>query len=140
MIAFKKKVLISNMYLIQGIFVKAEGQQGSGIKKQTPYQAVRISNMRLPSDEALSYIIQQTIEAGKAFTGTHIKTIQKFIHSRNFYAQQLDTVYTIINSFVGTDIPLNLGFAKEDLTLLNEKLNAMQQVFDISPLIYMLEC
>ena len=87
--------------------------------------------MRLPSEEALSYIIQQTIEAGKAFAGNHIKTVQKFIHSRNFYAQQLDTIYTIINSFVGTDIPLNLGFAKEDLALLKERLTSIQDVFEI---------
>ncbi len=116
------------MYLMQGVFAKTDAPIGSGIKKQTPYQTIRISSMRIPSEEALSYIIQQVIDAGKAFATSTTKSIQNFIYSRNFYSQQLDHIYNIINSFVGCDIPLNLGFAKEDLTLLNERINLIQEV------------
>ncbi len=152
-IANKRKLGIACAYLLQEDFLDAESppilkrffsynSDSSSISqvflmkknfskkfsKETKFIPIKIKNLRVSENEAISELVGEVIMAGKAFGGGK-KSVIDFVNSRAYFAQILDIQQDLILK-IGNDEGISLleGFGIEGVKDLNKMLSHVDDV------------
>jgi hypothetical protein len=123
-IAFKKKIIFSTVYLLQAT------KKLNPADKKPFYIALKMFNLRVPSDDAIRYLIQQVSDIGTALKLSSLeKSIKSFIDSRPFYVIQMDNLSSFSIKNLDFEYKLSGGFETSDIQIINNALVLLQKVY-----------
>lgn len=121
-IAFKKKIIFSTVYLMQGT------KKVNPADKKPFYITLKMFNIRVPSDDAIKYLIQQIGDIGTALSSIQLdKGLKKFIDSRPFYVLQLEDTSSFGFKILDLEYKFSGGFEPVDIQSLNNALVQTQK-------------